>query len=55
MSDWTRIPAPVDTEQDRRTLYAILAALGLEVRVVRVKLTPNGTPKRYVEFREAVT
>jgi hypothetical protein len=35
MTDWTRIPAPIDNEADRRTLSAILVSLGLEVRIVR--------------------
>lgn len=49
---WTRIPAAVDAETDRRTLCAVLASIGLEVRIVRVKLTNRGTPKRFIEYRE---
>ena len=49
--NWVRIPVTIAAEQDRRTLCAILAACGLEVRVVRVKTTARGTPVRYVEFR----
>lgn len=48
---WERIPAPIDTEQDRRQLCAILSAAGLEVRVVKEKLTSRGSAKRFVEYR----
>lgn len=44
-------PAAIPAEQDRRELCAVLAANGLEVRIVRVKTTTRGTPKRYVEYR----
>lgn len=50
-TEWTRIPAPVDGEVDRRTLLGILGSLGLEVRIVKVKETARGTPKRYLEYR----
>ena len=50
-TEWTRIPAPVDNESDRRTLLGILGSLGLEVRIVKVKETARGTPKKYLEFR----
>lgn len=36
---WTRIPAEIESESDRRTLCAIIASCGLEVRIVRVRLT----------------
>ena len=36
-TEWTRIPAPVDNEADRRTLLGILGSLGLEVRIVKIK------------------
>lgn len=49
---WRRIPAALDAEQDRRTLVGILAAAGLEVRVVKERVTPRGSPKRFVEYRE---
>lgn len=52
MNEWTRIPAPVDSEQDRRQLCAILASAGLEIRIVRHKATPRGVAKRYIEYRE---
>lgn len=51
-TNWTRIPAPIPAEQDRRDLCAILAANGLEVRIVRVKATNRGAAKRYIEYRD---
>ena len=53
MAEWIRIPAPIESEADRRRLAAILAAAGLEFRIVKEKKTPNGSYKKYVEFREA--
>ena len=50
-TEWTRIPAPIDSEPDRRALLGILGSLGLEVRIVRVRETPRSTPKRYLEYR----
>ena len=52
MTDWTRIPMEIPNEADRRTICAILASVGLEVRVVKVKLTKGGTPKKYIEYRQ---
>lgn len=52
MSEWTRIPVPIETEADRRELAAILISAGLEVRMVKEKLTKNGSYKRYVEYRQ---
>lgn len=49
--DWVRIPAEINDEADRRALAAILTSNGLEVRVVRVKLTQRGSPKKYIEYR----
>jgi hypothetical protein len=49
---WVRIPANVTDEADRRALTGILSAYGLEVRIVRIKSTNRGTPKRYVEYRD---
>lgn len=49
--EWTRIPAPVLSDTDRRTLCAILVSMGLEVRIAKVKLTARGSIQRYVEFR----
>ena len=51
-NEWVRIPEPVEAEADRRQLCAILTACGLEVRIVRVRATQRGTPKRYVEYRQ---
>ena len=50
-TEWTRIPAPVDNEADRRTLLGILGSLGLEVRIVKIKTTARGSSKKYAEFR----
>ena len=52
MDDWTRIPMEITNETDRRTLCAILASIGLEVRIVRVKPTKSSTPKKYIECRQ---
>lgn len=49
--NWTRIPQPIDSDEDRRALCGILTAAALEVRVVKVRKTPGATPKRYVEYR----
>ena len=51
MDDWTRIPMEITNETDRRTMAAILTSVGLEVRIVKVKLTKGGTPKKYIEYR----
>lgn len=48
---WTRIPVPIDNETDRRTMVCILAASGLEVRVIKVRATPSSSYKRYIEYR----
>lgn len=48
---WIRIPAPVESEEDRRALAAILTSCGLEVRIVKVRLTQKATPKKYLEYR----
>lgn len=53
MNEWTRIPTPIESETDRRQLAAILTAAGLEVRIVKVKLTEKGTPRKFIEIREA--
>lgn len=52
MNEWTRIPAPIESEADRRQLAAILISAGLEVRVVRHRATEKGTWKRYIEYRQ---
>ena len=52
MAAWKRIPANITDEADRRQLAAILTAYGLEVRIVRIKNTNRGTPKRFIEYRD---
>lgn len=52
MTAWRRIPVDIDSEADRRELAGILTAHGLEVRIVKLKETNRGTPKRYVEYRD---
>lgn len=52
MTDWTRIPAPITSETDRRQLVSILASEGLEVRIAKVRETTKTTFKRYVEYRK---
>lgn len=47
---WFRIPFPITDEQDRRTLVSILAANGMEVRIIKEK-PPKSTYKRFVEYR----
>lgn len=49
---WNRIPVNITEEADRRSLAAVLTAYGLEVRIVRIKSTNRGTPKRYIEYRD---
>lgn len=49
MEDWTRIPTPIEKEDDRRALCAILAASGLTVRIVMEK-NKSGYRKWYVEY-----
>lgn len=49
---WIRIPTPIIEEADRRSLAAVLTAYGLEVRIVRIKSTNRGTPKRFLEYRD---
>lgn len=50
-SAWVRIPAHLEAEADRRTLAGILAAAGLEVRLVKDRATKGGSWKRYLEYR----
>lgn len=52
MAAWKRIPISITEEADRRALAGILTAYGLEVRIVRLKTTNRGTPKRFVEYRD---
>ena len=51
MDDWTRIPLPTEAETDRRTMAAILASVGLEVRIVKVKPTKGSAYRKYIEYR----
>lgn len=51
MTEWIRIPIPIEAEADRRTLVAILAAAGLEVRIVKERPTKSSSYKRHVEYR----
>ena len=51
MDDWTRIPMEIPNEADRRTLCAILASVGLEVRIVKERKTKGGAYQRYIEYR----
>lgn len=52
MIDWSRIPAPIESETDRRQLVAILASAGLEVRIVKLRESPKAAAKRYIECRK---
>ena len=54
MPDWTRIPAPIEAEQDRRTICGLLVAAGLTVRIVKARSSPaKSAPfKKYIEDRE---
>ena len=51
MDDWTRIPMEITNETDRRTLCAILASVGLEVRIVKVKPTKGSAYRKYIGYR----
>jgi hypothetical protein len=51
-SEWSRIPLPIESEDDRRTLCAVLASVGLAVRIVRFRNTPKGVFKKYIEYRD---
>lgn len=55
MEPWTRIPTPIQNEEDRRALCAILTAHGLEVRVTKDRQTKSSTFKRYIEYRPQET
>lgn len=52
MDSWIRIPAPIESEEDRRALCAILAAAGLSVRLVRERRNgkPNAPYVRFIEY-----
>lgn len=49
--EWMRIPVPIKDDADRRAICGMLAAYGLEVRIVKVQ-EGRGTPKRFVEYRD---
>ena len=51
MTEWTRIPIEISNETDRRTMAAILASVGLEVRIVKVKPTKGSAYRNYIEYR----
>ena len=51
MTEWTRIPMEITNETDRRTMSAILASVGLEVRIVKVKPTKGSAYRKYIEYR----
>lgn len=53
MSEWARIPLPIEAEDDRRTLCSVLASVGLEVRIVKARSGPKPSApwKRYIEYR----
>ena len=51
MTEWTRIPIEITNETDRRTMAAILASVGLEVRIVKVKPTKGSAYRKYIEYR----
>lgn len=51
MPDWTRIPVPIESETDRRSLVSILAAAELEVRIAKERPTKSSSYKRYIEYR----
>ena len=51
MPEWTRIPAPIESETDRRALTAILVSAGLEVRIVRVRPIKGGAYHKHIEYR----
>lgn len=54
MSEWTRLPVPIENEADRRTLVSILASSGLEVRIVKERKTKSSVYQKYIEYRERV-
>lgn len=48
-SSWTRLPYPIIDDRDRRELCAILAANGMEVRIVKERTAR--ACKRFIEYR----
>lgn len=51
MDEWTRIPLPIESDSDRRTMAAVLASAGLEVRIVKERKTKGSSYQRYIEYR----
>ena len=52
MDEWTRIPLPIEAETDRRTMSAILASVGLEVRIVKERKTKGSAYQKFIEYRQ---
>ena len=52
MNEWVCIPFPIDAEEDRRSLCAILASAGLSVRVVKARCGTSKNPpiKKFVGY-----
>lgn len=52
MNEWTRIPFPIESEEDRRSLCAILISAGMAVRVVKARYGTAKNPpvKKFVEY-----
>lgn len=50
--DWVRIPAKIESDTDRRTIVAILAANGLEVRIAKEKPTKGSAYQKFIEYRQ---
>lgn len=48
---WIRVPVPIESEADRRTMVAVLASAGLEVRIVKERKTKSSAYQRYIEYR----
>lgn len=54
LNNWTRIPAPIESEADRKTICGLLVAAGLTVRIVKARSGPKPSSpfKKYIEYRE---
>lgn len=50
--EWVRIPFPIEAEEDRRALCAILAAAGMSVRIAKARYGTAKNPpvKKFVEY-----
>ena len=53
MSKWSRIPCPIPSEEDRRTLTGILTSAGLETRIICIRHSSRAAFIRYIEYRPA--